>query len=72
VKKEYKALYVGLAIGLFAGYVGNEVLNGNSYMLKESGVEGVVYKVNTRTGKTWMVYGQQETPVQEGQRPASQ
>jgi hypothetical protein len=51
------ALVVGFIAGFFVSSMGS-----NRYQLKDSGLLGVVYKVDTRTGQTWFI-----TP--EGERP---
>ncbi len=53
------ALLLGLTVGFFIGRAG-----GDRYQLKDCGIEGAVYKIDTRTGQTWLVIGGRESPVQ--------
>ena len=61
-----KLLVVGLVIGFLAGFFVHAMMRGdeNRFTLKDSGVQGLVYKVDTKTGKTWTIYGGKESPVQ--------
>jgi hypothetical protein len=62
MKPDKKLLIVGLVIGFVIGLVvGLE--GGNRYQLKETGSPGAVYKVDTWTGETWLLYSDTETPV---------
>ena len=52
------ALVVGFAFGyLFA------MLGASRYQLKESGSEGFVFKLDTRSGQTWLVTLGGERPL---------
>ena len=53
---------VALIVGFVAGYF-IASMNSNRYQLKESGVDGIVYKMDTRSGQTWMVTPDKETPI---------
>ena len=53
------ALSVGFAVGFFVATLGS-----NRYQLKDSGTQGIVFKVDTRTGQTWMVTLAGERPIQ--------
>ena len=62
-----KKLLVGVAIGFFIGFFVHAMMGGNEnrFTLKDSGVQGLVYKVDTKTGKTWTVFGGKESPVND-------
>ncbi|MGA9453168.1 MAG: hypothetical protein WBW41_17700 [Verrucomicrobiia bacterium] len=58
-KLMFAALAIGFLIGLVVG-----IACSNRYQLKDGGMQGVVYKLDTWTGETWLVYGNTQTPVQ--------
>jgi hypothetical protein len=63
MKPDKKLLVIGLiggfVVGLLVGMAG-----GNRYQLKDCGIPGYVYKVDTRTGQTWLDGGGQEVLMQ--------
>ena len=65
MSQDKRWLIVGLVVGCIIGFVARSLTGGEGrFTLKEApGLVGAVYKVDTRTGQTWLVYGGQETPV---------
>ena len=60
-----KLLVVALIIGFLAGFVVKALIGSEPrYILKDSGIPGAVFKVDARTGQTWLLNGSQEFLVQ--------
>ena len=49
-----------LFVGLVAGFGIRSQISPAQYILKETGIAGSVFKLNTRTGEMWLVNGSEE------------
>jgi hypothetical protein len=66
MKTDKRLLIATLGVGFLVGFF-VATLGSNRYQLKDSGTEGILYKVDTRTGQTWVVAQGGEMAVKEVQ-----
>jgi hypothetical protein len=58
------ALSIGLAVGCAAGYVAKTMAGCEPRFILRPLGPGTAFKIDTRTGETWFLAGDTETPVQ--------
>lgn len=59
-----KIVVVALVIGFLAGFVVKALVGSEPrYVFKDAGIAGAVFKVDTRTGQTWLLSGAREFEV---------
>ena len=59
-----RLLAAAVVVGFLAGFLVSTMVGGSHFQLKESGVDGVLYKVDTRSGKTWLITPRGESPLE--------
>ena len=61
----------GFVVGCCAGFLAHVLISADQgrFALKESGMEGCVYKIDTKTGQAWFLFDVQQTPCGEPPPP---